>query len=76
MLEQGHGPVDEPLQVTARLDGGEVEAVDDTGPVPGRDQFGQVDGPSPVQRAVGAPPGPCAAVTRLRRVLTAAEIDT
>lgn len=51
VLEQRHRAVDEPLQVTARLDRREVEAVHGAGAVPGGDEVGEVDRAAPVERA-------------------------
>ena len=57
VLEQRHRAVDEPLQVTVWFGGREMEAVDGALAVPGGDQLGEVDGPAPVQRALGGAPG-------------------
>lgn len=75
VLKQRDGAVDEPLQVTARLGGREVEAVDDAVRVPVGDQFGEVHGAAPVQRALHGLPGAAPAVPRLGRVLAVAEVD-
>src|SRR3954453_5249494 len=75
VLEQRDGAVDEPLQVTAGLGGGEGKAVDGALCVPGGDQLREGGRAAPVQRALRGLPGAAPAVARLGRVLAVAEVD-
>src|SRR4051794_37822627 len=75
VLEQRDGAVDEALQVTVRLDGDEVEAVDGAVLVPGGDEIGEIDGSAAVERALRGRAGAPSPVAGLGRVLAVAEVD-
>lgn len=75
VLEQRDRAVDQPFQIAARFDGGEVEAVGGAVLVPGGDQVGEVDGAAPVERALRGLPGAASAMAGFGGVLAVPEVD-